>query len=53
MFHIKDCILYGYDLYGGDIRVQTANNYKECNRKCRIIQDPNLPYACADFHVDK
>ena len=35
MFHIKDCILYGYDLYGGDIRVQTANSYRECNRKCR------------------
>ena len=29
-----DCVLHGYDHFGGDINAETANDYKHCQRKC-------------------
>ena len=39
MLQILECIMKGYDLYGGDIGAQTANSYTECHKKC--LEDEN------------
>ena len=37
IFKLKDCIEFGHDLYGGDVATETANNYKECHKRCSEI----------------
>ena len=33
----KACVEFNHDLYGGDVATETANDYKECHKRCSEV----------------